>query len=192
MKVRRDYVSNSSSSSFIIISNKGKFMKKSSDIFEMTVPAEGGEMDFGWQTAKYYDFQSKVNWCAIIICSLRQQEQYDKASEKLKIDVTKPWFKADEMECMLKRVCKDRLGINVTVHMPEDEFGYSLAGIDHQSNVDETPENARMFMSDDKLYDFLANDHSYIDNSNDNGGRDDDEFDTATWRPKSIPNDYEV
>lgn len=193
MKARLDFVSNSSSSSFIVISDRGSFMKKFENIYsEITVPNESGEMYFGWQTEKYYDFWSKINWCAIIIHSLADQEKYEKSSEKLEIEIKKPWFKSSQMKKMLKKVCKERLGIDISVVMPIDEDGYPRASIDHQSNVGESPENARMFTDEKMLYDFLANDHSYVDNSNDNGGRDDDDYDLNTWRPMSIPNDYEV
>ena len=47
-----------------------------------------------------------------------------------------------------------------------------------------------MFQSEKMLYDFLFNSGSYIDNSNDNGGRDDDEYDWKLRRYSSQPEDY--
>lgn len=52
---------------------------------------------------------------------------------------------------------------------------YFLVGyIDHQSDIAESPENARMFMSEKMLADFLFNDASYIRNSNDSCDNDED------------------
>jgi len=201
MKARCDFVSNSSSSSFIVISDKGEKKVPNFEGESLFVPCDYGCKSFQWQTERYYDFYSKLNWCAIIIMSLKDQERYDKSSEKLEVDVTKPWFKSSEMANMLTKVCKERFGLSVEIaHYSEtddddkqlDEY-YDIGGIDHQSNVGESPENARMFMTEKSLYDFLSNSHSFIDNSNDNGGRD-SEFDEAknmfVFNPP-IPGDYE-
>ena len=46
-----------------------------------------------------------------------------------------------------------------------------------------------MFKDEQTLYDFIANDASYIDNSNDNGGRDDEwDDDNHCWKDR--PHDY--
>lgn len=47
-----------------------------------------------------------------------------------------------------------------------------------------------MFRTEKTLRDFLLNDGSYIDCSNDNGGRDDDEYDWNKHRYSSQPDDY--
>lgn len=51
-----------------------------------------------------------------------------------------------------------------------------------------------MFMSEKMLYDFLSNNHSFIDNSNDNGGRESSDFDDMRNKwvyDPPIPDDYE-
>jgi hypothetical protein len=70
------------------------------------------------------------------------------------------------MKIMLSNVCRDRFNLNI-------EFNYKSidsfdAFIDHQSNMYESPDNARMFDNEDELYDFLASKDSYIATGNDN------------------------
>ena len=193
MKNRIDFVSNSSSSSFIVITDSGRFATplKAPDRVNRVIPdSEFGETCFGWQTEKYYDFWSKLNWCAIVVLTKRSLEEDETSADEFKDEVVKPWFRAKEMERMLKDVCA--------------EFGYDIvlsksciddldAYIDHQSNIYEEPENARMFASEKTLRDFLFNDGSYIDNSNDNGGRDDEEYDCDTGKYSSqLPDYYKV
>lgn len=79
------------------------------------------------------------------------------------------------MEKMLKKVCKERLGVKMKLRKADwrkdpDCIGY----IDHQSSIVESPNNARMFMSEKMLIDFICNEHSYIRNTNDNNDNDED------------------
>lgn len=95
---------------------------------------------------------------------------------------------------LLRKVCSDAGLANISVDLDRDSYTYAddLHGgyIDHQSNVNEEPANGRMFQTEKTLYDFLFNEGSYIDNSNDNGGRDDDEYDYVKRRYSSQPEDY--
>jgi hypothetical protein len=160
----------------------------SAGVDQIIVPSlEMGEACFGWQTEKYYDFWSKLNWCAIVVLTKKGLEKDETSDEKLKDEVSKPWFRANEMEHMLKSVCV-KFGYDVVLtERSEDDWDFY---IDHQSNIVEEPDNARMFMTEKTLADFLFNDGSYIDNSNDNGGRDDEEYDCDTGKYSSQPPDY--
>jgi len=63
MKIRNGFVSNSSSSSFIVISSRGSIVKPTEiDIFE-------GNYEFGWDVVKYTSVEDKINWCLLIALS---------------------------------------------------------------------------------------------------------------------------
>lgn len=72
--------------------------------------------------------------------SLEEQERCENSSDKIKVDIAKPWFKSSEMKDMLVKVCKEKFALNVKVSSYEvsgeddcsviDEF-FDLGGIDH-------------------------------------------------------------
>ena len=191
MKTRIDFVSNSSSSSFIVITDSGNEVRPRYDGNLVLPDRELGQAEFGWQTEKYGDFWSKLNWCAIVVRTKYNQEKYDTPDETLKEQVSKPWFRSDAMLDLLKKVCADIGFENISVNLDEDYADDEHGGyIDHQSNIGEEPDNGRMFRTEKTLCDFLLNDGSYIDCSNDNGGRDDDEYDWNKHRYSSQPEDY--
>jgi nickel-dependent lactate racemase len=73
----------------------------------------------------------------------------------------------EDYKNMLIDVCKSEFNLHVDVmsYNEADRFAY----IDHQSDIFEDPDNARMFESSDKLIDFLTSYDSYIRTGNDNG-----------------------
>ena len=91
MKTRTSYVSNSSSSSFVVIPDKVKDdinNEKYIDVEALTKVftvglcskesydngkkwdgfLDGGETQFGWQNRKYNDLESKWNWLVLQAC----------------------------------------------------------------------------------------------------------------------------
>jgi hypothetical protein len=183
MKIRTDFVSNSSSSSFIVISNTNL---EKLDFYGqiITVPSpEQGNCEFGWQFKEYYSFGAKLNFCALLITDAkrlnRSIEYYKEYLENhnisnWEIDNIKRMIsgmqacydKYENMQNMLIDVCKNMFNLNIEIIDPENEglFAY----IDHQSSIYENPDNASMFNSDIELYNFLASKSSYISTGNDN------------------------
>ena len=184
MKLRNDFVSNSSSSSFIVINDTNKIYPDTHDYHTEYDPLMlptgeyGGEYSFGWEFEEYRSFWSKLNWCAILIT---QMEMYLNMSEDDKkwytnCEYSKKMYERrlafsnehfEDYKNMLIDVCKSEFNLHVDV-MTYKEADDRYAYIDHQSDIFEEPDNARMFESSDKLIDFLTSYDSYIRTGNDN------------------------
>jgi hypothetical protein len=150
MKIRNGFVSNSSSSSFIVINSN--FIKIPS-IYEGTpiIIGESGETEFGWQTEKYFDFESKLNFCylqAMYAYERSDNDYFDMIDRILK----------DVLKCTY---VENHITYKYNLDDPDMIWGY----IDHGSAY---PKNIEMFDSDESLYNFLFSIESYIQNGNDN------------------------
>lgn len=184
MKIRNDFVSNSSSSSFIVINYTNKIYPDIRDYHTEYDPLilptgeHGGEYCFGHEFEEYRNFWSKLNWCAILIT---QMEMYINMSEDDKkwytdCEYSKKMYERrlafsnehfEEYKNMLIDVCKSEFNLHVDV-MSYNEADRMFAYIDHQSDIFENPDNARMFKSNDELIYFLTSYDSYIRTGNDN------------------------
>ncbi len=139
MKVRNGFVSNSSSSSFIVIGTKEPVHPYSDSDPVFIVPDDcGGTTEFGWEIKDHYDFGSKLNWCY-----LQAEGQ--------------PYWIG-----MIESVLMEELGVTeIKWNFAEGIEGY----IDHQSIGGD---NRRMFDSRENLIAFLFSPDSYIHTDNDN------------------------
>lgn len=163
MKIRSGFVSNSSSSSFIVMGTATK-----EDIFELRkkwgnrdnllISPDLGVHQFGWDEIQYRNFWDRV-FFAWIQAKIMQKERNKGGRPN--------WMK------MLNKVLKANLKVkniywNVSFEYPEAGKWDDWCYIDHQSSA-EDDKNIEMFRSEQKLVDFLFSPKSYIQGGNDNG-----------------------
>ena len=149
MKIRQGFVSNSSSSSFIVIIDK-EITPTRECLGQVVYPGELGETEFGWQRKTYHDMWSKMNFA------------YLQALYKAHYTEDNNWAER------LDKVVKEHLGASVVWSISEEydtPENFTWGYIDHESAC---PDNCEMFDSDEKLKSFLFNEESYIQNQNDN------------------------
>lgn len=139
MKVRHGFVSNSSSSSFVVIAPDDIYFPEFEDNkLILSYSFLLGNSEFGWEEETYWGFFSKFNWAYL---QTSGNEAY---------------------LLMLKTVVEDNTKCVVEYDLEfEDVPGY----IDHQSVGGE---NLVIFESEDNLKNFLFSQSSYIQTGNDN------------------------
>lgn len=147
MKKRLGFVSNSSSSSFIVIGGNVKIPQISLDNGILRIPQTfGGEIEFGWLVDDHTDIGSKINFAYM------QAEYTNNLYYKTMLDdVLKDNLEVDEIEN------------NISNDWNDIFYGY----IDHQSAGYEE-KNLEMFESEESLKLFIFGSESLIHTDNDN------------------------
>jgi len=148
VKTRQGFVSNSSSSSFVVIGSREP--KSTIPLLENGAvcvgPRVGGEYEFGWEIEDHTDTYSRINFAYIQAKDTNNEYWLETIEEAIK-EVTGA---ADIIWC--------EFGSNKWT-----PYGY----IDHQSSACEG-ENTEMFESIDSMKRFLFSSDSYIHTDNDN------------------------
>ena len=163
MKIRCDFVTNSSSSSFIAI-NKGNYkncnLEIEEDLDNFTL-FESGNKEFGWDFKEFSDIRSKVNYILIQMSDLMEYGK-DKYFSK---EIIQTYRK------MIESVLSNNLGINIDWNelQKRKDSSHECIYVDHQSNFYECPYLVEFLLeSESRLEDFIFNDKSVIITGNDN------------------------
>jgi hypothetical protein len=154
MKIRSGFVSNSSSSSYIVIADSTNPMtnglwQREYPLSTLDVRYIGGKRKFGWEVEHSGDFPSKL-WFAYMQAVYAKRPEWVKMLEEVITEV-------------IPHIEKIVWPVNFQDWKSED-YGY----IDHQSAAYEDGINTEMFDDPNTLKKFLFHPYSYIKTDNDN------------------------
>lgn len=174
MKIRHGFVSNSSSSSYIVFGDSSSFehipdsaydINPVSNKYEIILPNRNYTYEFGWEDWSYTYVMEKLNFASI-------QAHYMK---------DKPVVYSDFMDKLISAVTRDFKDTHPGLSEDDLEVTFDFENhgvcdypyIDHQSASYEG-ENTEMFASDEDMHNFLFNTGVFIQGGNDNDYSDED------------------
>ncbi len=152
MKIRQGFVSNSSSSSFIVIGKDNIDISAGWVGEDFIIDHNLGKTQFGWESEVSDDFGSRVTFTCIQAMELDRNNEGSTYMEML-VDALK-----NELRCsdVINKLTLD------------DWDSENNSYIDHQSSASEG-QNIEMFESEISLFNFLFSSDSSIQTGNDNG-----------------------
>lgn len=198
MKHRDGFVSNSSSSSFIVY-RKGdtrdtreipnECITERSRPFEQSVykvlclpSKEYGDTAFGWDNKRYHGLMSRLNWCAI-------QMMYTKNTDAGFVLDNGEKVYTWRLKENFRNVVEECFGVAVEYNynsIEYDGFEGGFAYIDHQSSICEDRSIPEFFADPEAIEAFLTGEHSYIQGGNDNDRMDGEWLESLKlMRPKA-------
>lgn len=215
MKIRKGFVSNSSSSSFIVYDKNDTMIEpqiKPDLIYDVedwigydsekvkevgmyyqlaptiTLPTREGKSEFGWDFERCYDILGKLNWCAIQLLYAKKRESN---LYIMKIDNNTERVSIYEMIRNFEEVMRDELHLNIKFDynsIEDDSPEGEWAGIDHQSTITENIWINEFFADKEAIKAFLCGENSYYQGGNDNSDYPDSYLES--WK-KMDPKEYE-
>lgn len=183
MKLRNGFISNSSSSSFVVFGDtfeeenipEDTFVQTSLNNYEITLPIVQADKEFGWDIIRYKGILTKLNFA---ICQVYYTAITNYECENNTIIDFRDKNPCGERESLLRKAiennfrkthgenCNLKIIINLALI-----GGFNGAYIDHGSSAVEN-KNVEIFDSIEKMEDFLFNANTYIQGNNSNNSFD--------------------